>query len=331
MIKTQTKYRASLKQRQRSAKRSSKTQRTRRLLFWLLAASVFSVAALLLLFVDFPESGWILEAFFAVAAVLLWIMVYQSHSLRRNAHVQLNISAAEVAPGEAFNIEFEIHGGIDRFRKQTFTLRAREYITVDVSDSIHSETHDQFQSVLLIEQAPNISTAGSLLVEIPVSTMHSINEHSHRFEWHLLWQVKQRGLPNIDDEILLNVSPAVVSTRDEAKALYHIDFADQKLHSLKAGSRIRQTLKWHFDARPDSLEHRVLWIYRSDDSEHEVVIRKTRINAADAVGCTSVDWQLAAGPYSYDGRLMKIDWAVDLIAYPSRESKRQYFSLVEPD
>jgi len=330
MITTRTKYRANTRKRQISISKSSKAGRVKRLLFWLLAAVWFSAGTLVSVFVDFPQSTRLFTIVFSILAMLLWIMVFQSLREKHNAGVRLSISPAQIAPGETFSFDYEIFGATDRFKTHSFAVRGREYIRVDISDNIHSETHDVFESILLVEDGPHPSRSGKLQARIPDSAMHSFNEHSHRFEWHLLWKVKQKSLPNIHDEILLSVSPAVLSRVNMQAQVETIDLSDSHDRTLAAGSQVRQRLEWLFESIPDYIEHRIVWIYRSPESEYETTVRTTRINAFDAQGRTSIDLQLPAGPYSYEGKLLSIDWAIDIVAYPSREKDRQHFSLVAP-
>lgn len=330
MITTRTKYRANSKRRKLTVTRSSKPSRIKRLLFWLLAAVWFSAGALISVIVEFPQSTRLFTLVFTIAAMLLWIMVFQSLREKRNAFIQLNISPAQIAPGETFSIDYEICGAIDRFRHHKLAVRGREYIHVDIGDNIHSETHDVFESILLAEKGPQPSRTGKLQAHVPESAMHSFNERSHRFEWHLVWKAKQKSLPNIDDEILLSVSPAVPGRGNVQAQLEIVDLSDSHESTLLAGSQVRQQIEWFFESVPDYIEHRIVWIYGCQDREFETTVRTTRINAFDARGRTSIDLQLPAGPYSYAGKLLCIRWAIDIVAYPSREKKRQHFSLVAP-
>ena len=97
------------------------------------------------------------------------------------------------------------------------------------------------------------------------------------------------------------------------------DFLPQEEISLR--------LLWELDKPPSRVELRVVW---NTDGKGTTDIGVADIVAFDEPGNSgdeSLNITLPEAPYSFSGSILSLQWAIELIAFPSKESYRKEISI----
>lgn len=87
---------------------------------------------------------------------------------------------------------------------------------------------------------------------------------------------------------------------------------------------------WESDGAPETAEVRLLWFTRGKGTEDGAVVA-TEIFSNPLAGDTrQFRFQLPEAPYSYNGKLIAITWAVELVIQPGNHFQRVTF-IMGPD
>jgi len=89
---------------------------------------------------------------------------------------------------------------------------------------------------------------------------------------------------------------------------------------------IRGTIAWTLEKAPKSLELRLFW-FTSGRGTPEAAIIQVKSLPATARGSDSFSFPLPGSPYSVSGSLIKLTWALELVAEPTGQLALQEFTL----
>ena len=84
---------------------------------------------------------------------------------------------------------------------------------------------------------------------------------------------------------------------------------------------------WHFDAKPDVVEVRLLWYTEGKGTRDTHVEESVVLESDQTWGDAPFSLSVPDGPYSFSGKLVTLIWAVEIVAEPSNESYAQDITI----
>lgn len=81
---------------------------------------------------------------------------------------------------------------------------------------------------------------------------------------------------------------------------------------------VRGTVNWQFDTPPKSFEIRLFWFTRGSGGTDAGVVEVKSLDL-NTFGKQAFSFTLPGSPYSFSGNLITLQWALELIAKPSRQ------------
>lgn len=88
------------------------------------------------------------------------------------------------------------------------------------------------------------------------------------------------------------------------------------------GEEIAGSVSWSGDPAPQKAELRLFWFTRGKGTEDAGVIDTAIFDHPGPQETRSFSFRLPEAPYSFSGSLISLVWALELIAYPSKEVVR---------
>jgi hypothetical protein len=88
----------------------------------------------------------------------------------------------------------------------------------------------------------------------------------------------------------------------------------------RPGETVAGTASWYFDEGVKALELRLFWHTRGRGTQDVAVVQSTAFDAPQPQESRAFAFALPESPYSFEGRLLTIAWALELVALPSGEA-----------
>lgn len=89
---------------------------------------------------------------------------------------------------------------------------------------------------------------------------------------------------------------------------------EQQGSGFVPGDPVSAAIEWSLDEEPQSLDVRLVWNTSGRAKEHVCVAATTTIDAPGRSGRRRVQFRAPEGPYSFDGRLVSLTWAIEAVA-----------------
>jgi hypothetical protein len=86
------------------------------------------------------------------------------------------------------------------------------------------------------------------------------------------------------------------------------------------GEEIEGAVLWEFDAAPKSVELHLVWGTRGKGTADGTIVETISFENPKPGDTRTFKLRLPDGPYSMDGKLISIIWALELIAQPGKKS-----------
>jgi hypothetical protein len=91
---------------------------------------------------------------------------------------------------------------------------------------------------------------------------------------------------------------------------------------FKPGETITVDSEWFLDEDADAIEIRLFW-YTSGTGTRDVgLVQARRVEAPERIGSRSFQVRVPRGPYSFSGKLITLQWAVEAVVLPSGDTER---------
>jgi hypothetical protein len=103
-----------------------------------------------------------------------------------------------------------------------------------------------------------------------------------------------------------------------------IEIGEDRL-AFEPGEEISGKVSWNFEKTPHILELRLFWFTRGKGTEDAGIAGTSKFEQPQASESRTFRHQLPNAPYSFSGKLISLVWALELIAYPSKETTRREF------
>lgn len=84
--------------------------------------------------------------------------------------------------------------------------------------------------------------------------------------------------------------------------------------AFSPGDPVLATIEWSLDDEPQSIEVRLVWNTSGRAREHVAVASTMKIDAPGRTGRRKVELRAPEGPYSFDGQLVSLTWAIEAVA-----------------
>lgn len=101
-----------------------------------------------------------------------------------------------------------------------------------------------------------------------------------------------------------------------------IELKDERA-AFEPGAEISGAVSWSLAHPAHALELRLFWFTRGKGTEDAGVVASQRFEQPLPNETRSFRFQLPTAPYSFSGSLVSLVWALELIAYPSKEVARR--------
>jgi hypothetical protein len=96
------------------------------------------------------------------------------------------------------------------------------------------------------------------------------------------------------------------------------------------GETLKGELHWSFPERVQRIELRLFWVTSGRGVPETGVVEVLRFEPLAAQDARPFSFQLPPFPFSYEGRLMRLNWALEAICTPGNITAREEFTLA-PD
>ncbi len=92
--------------------------------------------------------------------------------------------------------------------------------------------------------------------------------------------------------------------------------------NFEPGEEVEGAAGWELEARPESVEVRLIWFTRGKGTEDVGLVEKVRFEQPQAAEARPFRLRLPPQPYSFSGKLISLIWALELVALPGKQSAR---------
>ena len=105
-----------------------------------------------------------------------------------------------------------------------------------------------------------------------------------------------------------------------------IELSDER-SGFEPCEQLAGNVRWDAEKPPQLLELRLFWFTRGKGTEDAGIVATLKLDEPLAQETRSFNFQLPEAPYSFSGKLSSLVWALELIAYPSKEVARREFEM----
>ena len=96
---------------------------------------------------------------------------------------------------------------------------------------------------------------------------------------------------------------------------------DNAAGAFEQGATIRGQVAWSEFNRLESLEIRLIWFTRGKGDRDVQIVQQQTIRSNASSGSEPFEFTAPRAPYSFSGKLISIIWAVEVVAFPSRNAE----------
>ena len=104
-----------------------------------------------------------------------------------------------------------------------------------------------------------------------------------------------------------------------------LDASDR--NRFRPGEPLAGRVRWSLAKPPKSAQVRLFWFTQGQGERDVVVVETLALEAPRAVDDRPFSFRLPESPYSFTGKLVVIQWAVELVLMPGERTQRVQFEL----
>ena len=101
--------------------------------------------------------------------------------------------------------------------------------------------------------------------------------------------------------------------------------------SYRPGESISGSVEWSADPAPRSIEIRLFWLTSGAAPRQIGIVETCVLNDTNPSGSSRFEFVLPEGPWSFEGALTRLGWAIEAILIPSNRSANVMFSVGPSD
>lgn len=98
---------------------------------------------------------------------------------------------------------------------------------------------------------------------------------------------------------------------------------DEQRSAFEPGDPVPATIEWSLDEEPAAIEVRLVWNTSGRAAEHVQVAETDRIQGPGKSGRRKVEVRAPEGPYSFDGQLVSLTWAIEAVAGEQADARKE--------
>lgn len=98
-------------------------------------------------------------------------------------------------------------------------------------------------------------------------------------------------------------------------------------HDYSPGDMLRGTLRWSLDEASEEIKISLIWFTQGRGTQDIRVADCETLRNAGRSGEKSFAFRLPVQPYSFQGTLISLSWAVEALTAPGEEFERESFTL----
>ena len=100
--------------------------------------------------------------------------------------------------------------------------------------------------------------------------------------------------------------------------------------TYRAGERVEGRALWVFPTAPEAVEVRLFWRTSGKGDDELGVVAVHRVDLPDAAGDESFALELPTRPWTWQGKLVSLDWTIEVVALPDEDVFRIDLEVLPP-
>ena len=271
--------------------------------------------------------GVFLIPFVLVGLGLLCWFLYQILALA-NPRPRLVLTPGRLFPGGMVRLQYGFSGAVQRIDRLTAELVGREAATYRRGTRSYTD-RSVFARIPLLETTDRAAMrSGEAETAIPLDVPPAFKGLNNRMEWFLRVRGEIARWPDVNDEFPVDLTARAiaaqpfVATSDQPELLE----GDGLRLGLKGGQTaflpgetMEGVAAWSLPARPQSAELRLFWFTEGKGTSDLEIVRTEVFDLYEAQAVKPFRFKLPTGPFSVDGRLVSVRWALELVVDASKE------------
>jgi len=105
---------------------------------------------------------------------------------------------------------------------------------------------------------------------------------------------------------------------------------DGGLYSYCPGETLKGRAWWNVDGAPQAVEVRLFWFTTGVTLSQAGIVKRIIVDRPSARSSKEFQFVIPDAPWSFTGRFVSVNWAVEVVLLPSRKNARQFIT-VSPD
>jgi hypothetical protein len=273
-----------------------------------------------------------LSIFVLIGAGLLGAVVYVVLSLA-NPRPRLTLRPGRLQFGTLQNLGWQMSGAVGRLRRLDFTLEGRESATYRRGTS--TTTDRQTCVRVLLAEATGVAEMrqGETAFELPPTAVPGFQADNNRIEWFIRVRGEVPRWPDVNEEFPVEIRPGTVDPAaaravppGEAMVRSNDDTLALGTEGARVGYAPGETLSgvagWRLAEAPRAAEVRLLWYTQGKGTRDVRVVETCHLDHPLAQEARPFSIPLPTQPWSVDGRLVSLVWALELVVEPGSRNVR---------
>lgn len=306
-------------------------------LFWNGIVSVFVTAVVS----DFRHGSpnWFVGLFlipFVGVGLFLIACVVHGFATLFNPRPRLTVQPGRLTLGNSTRIAWSFLGETDRLQNLQIHLQGREIARHRRgTDTVTDES--LFADVLLVDTRDRAEIRhGEITVDLPANAMPSFKATNNEIAWQLMVHGDIEWWADVHETYLISLAPPPLTDTEPSEApaapgdLEIVGSPDGRSslgvrggqHAFRPGELIEGGAGWSLDRAPRQVEVRLFWQTSGKGTRDTRVEQVQRFADPKPQDVRAFQFVAPSTPWSCDGRLVSVQWALELKVGDSQETVR---------
>lgn len=258
-----------------------------------------------------------------------------------NPRPKLRLRPAAVRLGENLACDWAISGAVGRIRKLTIQIEGIEEARYRRGTTTYTDKSVFARLPVVDSDRLREFATGGVTAVLPTQYVPSFKAPNNRIYWQLKLHGEIARWPDISEEyeieVLPSATPASSTISFQPRPLtgsneltngdrLKLSISAEDGAPIKPGGRLSGSAEWNVNKQPKSIRANLLWFTRGKGTTDAVVVDSAELPTS-AAGEARFGFNLPGYPLSFDGVLISLCWAVELVVAPGDESVRVEFNL----
>ncbi len=309
-------------------------------LFWNGIVSVFVGQFIISWRKGHPE--WFMGLFmipFVLIGLGLAVWFFRELLALANPRPTLQVTPGTPLAGGNLRVRWSFSDTVARMQRVRVLLVGREAATYRRGTNTTTD-HSDFLRLPILDTADRAEMrAGEVEVAVPPDAAPSFVAQNNKLEWFIAVEGEIARWPDVNDEFpvrLLAPPDAVSAFHEESPGPELVEAAGLKLgvrggrRAFRPGETIEGVAAWSLDEAPRSIEARLFWFTEGKGTSDVAIVHTERFTAPQAQEARPFRFELPAAPWSVDGRLVSVKWALELVVGSDADKVARWDLVVSP-